>query len=558
MDTIGLYDPATGSYFLRNANTAGAADVTLSFGAGGASILPIVGDWDGDGDDTVGIYASNSGTFFLRNSNTPGGADIVVSFGAAGSMPLVGDWDGNGSDTIGIYAPASGSWFMRNANTAGGADYSFTYGAPNSMPIVGDWDNTSIGVPAWMRTYSYDDAGNRLSATRSETGYSVSTTYNSTNQIVSQTGSEPLSATYDANGNLRTVGTRTYFWDAQNRLTGFADSSNGRRGEFKYDGYGRRTRIIDKSNSVVVNDRTYIWSRTQIVEERDTATNVTLRRYYGAGFTEGASNTKYFYVSDHLRSVRALTDSVGSVVTRIDYDPFGRRTSLAGSLSPTFGYAGSFTHGWSQLNLTMLRVRDTDSGHWLSRDPIGEADGYNLYSYVRNRPVSYIDPLGDDSLSVTTGASVGGGAGIVGAGATGSVKVGYDWTRDEWGGNGTGGGYIGGPYGDYDPAADPKWYQGFGFGGWAGTGVGLNWSDADGFMSEAGVSNGVRFYAGFVSAELAEDASGNESWTVMLGPGLPSYGFEWFTTRTGNCFVDKHYEWDKEHNPRHRKNPFWW
>jgi subtilisin-like proprotein convertase family protein len=148
-ETAGAYDPVSGCFFFRNANTPGPADIIACFGPPGAT--PLVGDWDGNGSVTVGVYDSGSGTFFIKNSNSPGPADITVSFGPAGATPLVGDWDGNGSQTIGIYIPAGGAWFLKNSIAGGDADITFSYGAAGIglVPVVGNWDGISgdtIGV----------------------------------------------------------------------------------------------------------------------------------------------------------------------------------------------------------------------------------------------------------------------------------------------------------------------------------------------------------------------------------------------------------------------------
>ena len=89
----------------------------------------MAGDWDGDGDDTVGVYHPSTGTFFLRNSNAGGSADVVVSYGPGGSniVPLSGDWDGDGDDTVGIYDSSTGFFFLKNANTPGAADLTFSF-----------------------------------------------------------------------------------------------------------------------------------------------------------------------------------------------------------------------------------------------------------------------------------------------------------------------------------------------------------------------------------------------------------------------------------------------
>jgi len=143
-DTVGLYNPATGFFFLRNANSTANADLVFSYGPGGAGWIPLAGDWNGDGVDTVGLYDPATGIFFLRNSNSSGPADIVFSYGPAGAgwIPIVGDWNGDGVDTIGLYNPATSTFFLRNSNSSAPADIVFTYGPAGAgwIPIIGDWN----------------------------------------------------------------------------------------------------------------------------------------------------------------------------------------------------------------------------------------------------------------------------------------------------------------------------------------------------------------------------------------------------------------------------------
>lgn len=151
---LGLYDPATGYFFLKHTIDQGLADVTVGFGPKGS--LPIAGDWTGLGSDKIGVYVPTTGQWFLRYENSDGPADESFSFGPAntGCLPFAGDWDGDGRDSVGLYDPESGLWHLRRGSADGLSDNSFTFCPAGGHPVVGDWDGDgrdSIGVyiPDW-------------------------------------------------------------------------------------------------------------------------------------------------------------------------------------------------------------------------------------------------------------------------------------------------------------------------------------------------------------------------------------------------------------------------
>jgi len=136
-------------WYLRNTNAPGAPDAAFSYGM--SDYVPLVGDWTGQGFDSIGVWDPASGTFYLRSSNTPGPPDISVSYGVKGYVPLVGDWTGQGFDSIGVWDPSAASFYLRNTNSPGPPDVVAHYGASTYRPVVGDWNGdgtTTIGVVA--------------------------------------------------------------------------------------------------------------------------------------------------------------------------------------------------------------------------------------------------------------------------------------------------------------------------------------------------------------------------------------------------------------------------
>jgi hypothetical protein len=146
-DTLGVYRPSESTFYLRNSNTLGNADIQVPYGI--VNDIPVVGDWDGNGTTTIGVYRPSENTFYLRNSNTAGDADLIIPYGAPGDIPIVGDWNGDGITTIGIYRPSDNTFHLRNSNTTGFPDFLVQFGQAGDQPVVGDWDGSgsqTVGI----------------------------------------------------------------------------------------------------------------------------------------------------------------------------------------------------------------------------------------------------------------------------------------------------------------------------------------------------------------------------------------------------------------------------
>src|SRR5439155_19712551 len=196
---------------------------------------------------------------------------------------------------------------------------------------------------------------------------------------------------YDANGNLTSDGTRTFAWDAEDRLLSVVIGT--KISEFTYDGFSRRVRIVEKDGGTTTSDKRFLWCGLEICEERDATGSAVTKRFFNQGVQEGGIN--YFYTRDHLGSVRELTDGAGTLHARYDYDPWGRRTKLAGDKNVDFGFTGHYEHTLSGLTLAAFRAYDSNLGRWISEDPSGFTDGPNRYSYASSAPTGMYDPTGE-------------------------------------------------------------------------------------------------------------------------------------------------------------------
>jgi RHS repeat-associated protein len=139
-----------------------------------------------------------------------------------------------------------------------------------------------------------------------------------------------------------------------------------------------------------------------VLQERD-ASNAVIREYtWGANRGGGiggllnlrAAGQDYNYLYDGKGNVSAVIDSAQTVVASYRYDTFGRLMVKSGTLEQPFQFSTKRYFADLGLNYYGYRFYAPAIGRWMRRDPLGVAGGINLYGFVQNNPVNWVDPMG--------------------------------------------------------------------------------------------------------------------------------------------------------------------
>jgi RHS repeat-associated protein len=249
----------------------------------------------------------------------------------------------------------------------------------------------------WCQEFEYDARGNRK-IVDGEFSLPTVTTFSSSNRI-SNAG-----FSYDSRGNLTAIPLVTssdrYAYDGENRLIGHCTqdasscpvSAGAGRTQYSYDGEGRRTTKRDQTGTVF-----YAYDA-----------HGRLAAEYGG--TVAGFGTRYL-TQDHLGSTRVVTDAEQNIVMCRDYMPFGEEilgtaTNGRNGIS-CYGpdlvrqkFTGYVRDAESRLDFAQARYYMSAVGRFNSSDEpfldqsADEPQSWNQYSFVRNNPLSFIDPSG--------------------------------------------------------------------------------------------------------------------------------------------------------------------
>jgi RHS repeat-associated protein len=418
------YNPVTGG--LREIQDATGG--TLSFGSDGQ--LPTMVVWGGQGHVRGWVSWTYDPNFRAASLGVNGAT--IASFGrdadglitSAGAMQLVraaqtGDVAGTtlGEVSTVEQTSARGEFERYQATYRTGALYSEEVLSRDGVGRI-TLRREIVQGAATEYGYEYDGAG-RLSSVRVDGVLARRYVYDANgNRLSRNTGTAAQSCSYDGQDRLVGCGDIQYTYNAVGQLSGTTDRVTAETAGYDYDVMGNLRSValpsgrlveyeIDARNRRVGKrvDGVRQWgllyqSQLAPVAQVDAHNAVVSTFVYGTRSHAPDYMVKrgqvYRFVSDHLGSVRLVVNvATGVVAQRMDYDEFGNVLADTNSGFQPFGFAGGLYDADTGLVRFGARDYDAVTGRWTAKDPILFTGGdTNLYAYVGNDPINYVDPNG--------------------------------------------------------------------------------------------------------------------------------------------------------------------
>ena len=264
-----------------------------------------------------------------------------------------------------------------------------------------------ISLESYHQTYTYDTGNNltNLSHQANSSAWQQTIAIHPNNNRGTET--QQSATDFDTNGNLlglNNIGNLE--WHYNNTLNKLIKADKANTIEYYVYGYqGNRVRSVVEFNNQVQNQRDYLPS-LDISTNRAKQQNNTLHistHILSESSKDNTQNHTRYQLTSHLQSNTLELDNKAQTLSYEHYYPYGGTALIAGRdktqvQQKRYRYTGKERNDSSGLSYYGARYLAPWLTRWINPDVAGAVDGLNLYVYVENNPLKYMDPTGNDKV----------------------------------------------------------------------------------------------------------------------------------------------------------------
>ncbi len=262
-----------------------------------------------------------------------------------------------------------------------------------------------ISLESYHQTYTYDTGNNltNLSHQANSSAWQQTIAIHPNNNRGTET--QQSATDFDANGNLlglNNIGNLE--WHYNNTLNKLIKADKTNATEYCiYDYQDNRVRSVVEFNNQAQSQRDYLPSldiSTNQAKQQTSTLHISahILSESSKDNTQIPNQTRY-QLNSHLQSNTLELDDKAQTLSYEHYYPYSGTAIIAGKdktqvQQKRYRYTGKERDDSSGLSYYGARYLAPWLTRWISPDAAGAVDGLNLYVYVGNNPLKYIDPTG--------------------------------------------------------------------------------------------------------------------------------------------------------------------